>query len=412
MYQLMKANVLASRAGAQWVEQDLSKRIVSEIFRTYREIYLTLDRDGVTVIVDLNQLRSEFSAYSNILPTLLQAVAGRVLETVEKLPGQKVNYIKYSDMHRSLYKMKLAKRGYILPENYPKSDLTDIEITRPAYTTDLSLIHTHCLTSVNGYYHMSDTDGSRAWIVDGGISSRVCNNNHYGLTSFLSIGKLKKIPFKPESLTTRPDSVLMERVLFTVDEDIENKFVFLILGGVLILPQDGIFYQTGDKSFEVDLNHLPYVEQIMEASSYIDLTPLNLTASELSSRIINYKEVTSDDVIRKYFSLSQSFLVIVDSDNLFSNKITLRNMQSPGIFTSYQDPLYPLVVGHGRTAEYWKVKEDGHWAVTVADSYFRNYICREQHPSTLVDITDQLICYQPQFHSQGVLLELGSYSQE
>ena len=96
--------------------------------------------------------------------------------------------------------------------------------------------------------------------------------------------------------------------------------------------------------------------------------------------------------------------------NLFSNKIPIRQMQSPGIFTSYQDPVYPLIVGHGQLAEYWKVKEDGVWSVTVVDSFYRNYIHTLQNRALLENITDQMTFYQPYHYSQGVLLELGAYS--
>lgn len=410
MYSLVKANALPNRSASQWVSPSLGDELVINLFLNYKKIILTLNLAGVEVFVDMEQLRDEYATYGNTLNVLLQVLSNRTLDTLASLPNQKVSYIKYGDMHRALYKTRLAKRGFILPENYPREALPDIALTRPDFDTDLSLIHTHALVSVNGFYHMTDTDGEVAYIVDGGISSRICNHNHFGLTSFLDIGAITKVKLDPSRITHRPNETLKDKIVFSIDEDLTNKSVILILGGVMVLPQENVFYQTGDKSFELDINQLPYLERLFEAKHYIDLAPLELTQSELSERLINLNEVYSDTVLKRYLTLSQSFLVIVDTPTLFSNKITIRQMQSPGIFSAYQDPTYPLIVGHGRLGEYWKVEEDGVWSVTVLDSYYRNYVHTLQARNTLENITDQLSCQQPYHYSQGVLLELGAYS--
>lgn len=413
LYTLLSAIALPNTIGAQWSTVNLNTVSVSEIFSKYKEIVLTLKRDSEEVFVDLNQLRSKYATYTNTLPVLLQVLANYTFETLSTLPNKKIDYIKYSDVTRVGYRIKLARRGVVLPEHYPTSELVDIELTRPQYKTDLSLLHTHCLVSVNGYYHMTDTDGERTYIVDGGITSRYQDLAQVGLTSFLSIGQLEKIKLQETDLSTRPGSdTLKDTVVITVDKDTTNKSFFLVLGGYLVMPQEGIFWQVGEYEYHLDLKRLPYLERLLESHHYIDLQSLALTYSELNKENLNIEEIWSDRVIKKYFTLSQSFFVIVDRDNLFTNKITLRQMMSPGIFTTYQDPSYPLIVGTGKTAEYWKVHEDGHWAVTVLDNYYRNYIFNRQNQNTLVNVTGQLSFDRPFFYSQGFLLEIGAYASE
>jgi len=410
MYSLVRAHALPNQSASQWVSPSLGNELVINLFLNYRRIILTLNLSGEDVFVNMEQLRDEYATYGNTLNVLLQVLGNRTLDTLASLPDQKVSYVKYGDMHRACYQTHLAKRGFVTPENYPREELPDIVLTRPQFDTDLSLIHSHALVSVNGFYHMTDTDGQVAYIVDGGVSSRICNHNHFGLTSFLDIGAVTKVKLDPEKITSRPNMHLKDKILFSVEEDLTHKSVILVLAGVMVLPQENIFYQTGDKSFELDINQLPYLERLFEARQYIDLSPLKLTQSELSDRLINLDEVYSDAVLKRYLTLSQSFLVVIDTPNLFSNKISIRQIQSPGIFSTYQDPTYPLIVGHGRLAEYWKVKEDGVWSVTVVDSYYRNYVHTLQARDTLENITDQMYCQQPYHYSQGVLLELGAYS--
>ena len=165
----------------------------------------------------------------------------------------------------------------------------------------------------------------------------------------------------------------------------------------------------GDRQYCLDLTRLPYLERLLESKASIDLSDLQLTPSELNASNLNLAEIWSDAVIRRYLLLSQSFLVGVDRDHLFYSKQSLRQFNEPGVFTCVQEPTAPLLVGYGRTAEYWKVLEDRVWAVTAQDTYLRNYMFKELNPALLVNVTDQLENRRPDFISQGALLVMGAY---
>jgi hypothetical protein len=108
-------------------------------------------------------------------------------------------------------------------------------------------------------------------------------------------------------------------------------------------------------------------------------------------------------------TLSQSFLVIVDTQQLTTNKIYLRHSSMPGMFTAYRDPVYPMVANYGKIVEYWKTYEDGHWAVNVQDSFLRNYIFTTQRKQQLANVTNNMISSKPFWHSRGYLLEIAGY---
>ena len=73
-------------------------------------------------------------------------------------------------------------------------------------------------------------------------------------------------------------------------------------------------------------------------------------------------------------TLSQSFLVLVETPKLAFNKIQIKKSNLPGLFHCYQDPIYPLMVGYGRMVEYWKVSNDRFYSVHVADNLMRDYL--------------------------------------
>jgi hypothetical protein len=412
MYTYVKAICLSRSIGSQWQELDLSNYLIYDIYNKFTKVYLELNNIALpqNVYIDLDILKAEFSSYNDTLNDLLIELGNRTLNTVPQLPDTVVKYAKYSDIFRSEYKAKIIEAGMIHPDNYPESELHDVELTRPKYQTDMSLVHSHCLVSVNGYFHMTDTDGSKAYVYNAADTMRKSRTNHMGILSFLDIGELTKVRINKDNITGQTDtSPLSERVYFNIEENIDNKSVILVLGGYLIFPSQNVFWQSGNRTFALDLNHIQYIERIYESDMYIDLKQLALTTDPINEDMINVDELWSDRVIKEYMTLSQSFLVIVDTPQLTTNKIFIRHNSMPGMFTAYRDPVYPLIVNYGKLAEYWKTYEDGHWAVNVQDSFLRNYILTSQRKQVLANVNNNLIPSKPFWHSRGYLLEIAGY---
>lgn len=412
MYVYVKAVCLSRSIGSQWQELDLSNTLVYDIYAKYTKVYLELSNIVLPnhVYVDFDTLKAEYSGYNDTLNDLLIEIDNRTLPTVAQLPSTVVKYAKYSDVFRSEYKVDITQIGMVVPDNYPQSELHDLVVTRPKYPTDLSLLHSHCLVSVNGYIHMTETDGEKAYVRNGADTMRKSRANHMGITSFLNIGELTKVPLNKDDIVSQADGApLRERVYFTIDQDVTNKSVILVLGGYMVFPSENVFWQNGDRTFAVDLNHLQYVERIYESDLYIDLNQLELTTNPINEDMVNVDELWSDRVIKEYFTLPQSFLVIVDTPQLTTNQIYLRNCNMPGMFTSYRDPVYPMIANYGKLVEYWKTYEDGHWSVTVQDSFLRNYVISRQDHQQLPNINNNLISSKPFWHSRGYLLEIAGY---
>ncbi len=413
MYVYVKAVCLSRSVGSQWETVDLKDKLVISIFDTYSQIYLELSNTVLTdnVFVDFNTLRKEFSGSELTLEGLLSFLGDRTLEYVSALPTTEVKYVKYSDAFRAEYKVEPCKAGYVMPDNYPNENFNDLKVFRPKYTTDVTKLHSHCLLSVNGYYHWTEADAKTTYVIDGAKSMRMSRLNHMGVLSFNDVGSLTKVKLDPTKIVGADGTTpLKNKVYFTIEEDLTDKSIFMVLGGYLVFQEFGIFWQSGDKTFTLDLNRLPYVERIYESKRTIDLSSLELSEDDINPDLINLAQVKSDEVIRKYMTLNQSFLVIVDKPRLSLNKINIKHCNLPGMFTAYQDPVYPLIVNYGRVAEYWKTFEDGYWSVNVQDSYMRNYVLSEQSETFLTNVNSNLVPNKPYVNSRGYLLEIAGYS--
>jgi len=413
MYQFVDAICLSRSLGSKWEHLDISNVKVSILYTQYTKIYLVLSNIALpnNVYVDMDSIRNQYSNYTGTLNQLLVAIGNNTLLTVEQLPSSEAKYATYSDAIRARYKYKLTIGDNVLPVNYPLEDKYDIALYRPNFNTDMKLLHEDCLISINGYYHFTATDNKYTYVFDAAKTMRKSNNSHIGLLSFSNIGKLLKIPLTAENIYPAfENGSLSEKIYFTVDADLDNKSYILVLGGYLIFPNENVFYRIGDKSFSLNLNNISYIERVYESSQYMDLSKLELTEHAINSTMINTEELWSDDVIKRYMTLSQSYLVIVDIPMMLTNKIFIRSSNMPGMFTSYQEPKYPLMVNYGKVAEYWKTYEDDHWAISVQDSFIRNYILTSNPEYTLVNVTSNLNSDSPYRHSKGFFLEISGYN--
>lgn len=417
MYIYSDSIYLIRSVGAQWRKDsetniDLNEKSIFDIFSSYSKIYLILTHSIVsgTFYVDMDIFKEQYSSSNLTLDELLTLNGNNTLEYVETIPDTAIKYARFGDGFRAKYKIDTTIIGVASPDNYPEKDKVDIVLTRPNYKTSMDTIHTHCLVSVNGYIHMTDTDGEKAYVYEGGRTKNKSKQSTLGILSFLDIGQLTKIQLDPARILAETDeSSLKDKIIFSVDQDLDNKSYILVLGGYMIFPSENTFWRSGVRTFSLDLNKLPYVERLYESSLYLDLSHLELTEQIIGEHVYSMPELWSDDVIKKYMTMSQSFLVIVDTPNLYTDKIFLKKSNTPGKFTAYQDPNLPLILNYGKIAEYWKEYEDGYWSVSVVDNYLRNYIITQQNVQDLIGVNDHLDPTKPFEFSRGYLLNIYGY---
>lgn len=410
MYTLQSATVLARTPGAQWQEMDLSQFPVIDIFNLFYRIYLKLKtQTNEIVFVDFSSYKSQYSSYSSSLTEFFTDNPTLVLDTILNIPSTTIKYARYSNAIQANYKIDITNIRLGQQDRSDKENNPDLKVSRPFYDTDAQTIYDYCLMSVNGFFHSMDTDSQYCYIKDGAKSAQKCNDNHVGILSFLDVGKIKRVPINPDNIYPRAvGDLLRDRLYFTVDDDLTGKSCFLVLGGYLIFPDETSFLQTGQRTFSLNLTELSILEKLMESSFYLDLSPLGLSKRIDEPSTINAQEFFTDAVIKKYLTLSQSYLVIVDTDNLFTNKHFIQQTGSPGKLASYVYPALPLIVNYGKAAEYWRNQEGSHWSVTVRDSFLRNFVLSHKEAKHHLNITAQNIPNRTYYNSRAFLLEIGT----
>lgn len=416
MYTIQKTLGLAVDLASQWKELEASSMSLSSLFSQYRRFIVILEdsRRPDPLYVDFEQFRSSESHYENTLDVFIQAKGEDYnFVTIAVLPNAEVGYVKYNHAIAAGYHAQLDKAGYVLPENAAIELKTDVKLTRPEIDTDFEMLYDYCLFSVNGMMHRSDYDGKNVFITEAGKSCMLADNNQIGIYSFRDVSKLDVLDITDDMITVPATfQALQERIAITLPPEKSIKSFFLVIGGYMVLPHAQSCWVGNDRTIYLDIKQLSMLERVLESRKLIDLEPLGLSKSSVNPDAVNVQELYSDTVIRKWLTLSQSFIVLLDTDNLFFDRRYLRQMRAPGIFTAYQKPEYPLVLDQGRLGEYWRIEEDRYWSVTLTDSFRKNYQHRRELRTHLQDVDGALAFDVPFYFSQAYLLEMGAYKNQ
>lgn len=411
MYVYVKSLTADHNLGSQWVDTDIRNLKLKSIFSLFRKIYVTLTNIYLTnpVVIDLDTIKTEYCNSELTFNEFLDHIGNRNLVTTLDYPELKRKFAVFSDAFRAGYKVEPQNIYAAIDAQMPASEKTSLRLSRPNPVTNMQTFYDHCLVTINGFFHRTDCDGNYAYVLNANKSMFKSRQNQIGILNFLNIGKVKQIPITQDMISKQSNNLNMRfKTFLTIEEDITDKTVMLVLGGYLLFIDGKSFLQINEKTFALIFNDMPILERLYESRPYLNLESLGLPVSSDNESLVNADEFLSDEVLTKYMMMDQSFFVVVDTPSLTTTKHFIRSSNLPGMFTSGFDPVYPLFVGNGRVAEYWKTHEDGFWSVTVQDSYLRNNVFSYNPQDYLNNISDHRVPDRTTYNSRGFLLEIES----
>lgn len=410
MYVYQDSAVLGRTTGAMWEHVDISTTMLRQVFAKYAQVYIEVFNNytQTKMVVPMDYYRPTLSADSRTIKEWLTANANVPLQTVKEFPDANMTQARYANAILHGYKIELARAGYAYPENMPVTELYDLQLTRPQFTTNLELIKTHCLTTVNGFFHRSDYASGKAYVLDGGKTAMKNRCSHTGILSFLNIGKVETIRIKEENIRPLTEGApLSEGILIKCPVDITNKSVIMVIGGYMVHLQENVLFKNNDDSWVLNLMNLPYLERIQESEYSLDLSSMNIEHLDTNKdNAIVLASITSDAAIKAYLTLSQSFFAIVDTPALYFNKINVRVSNIPGLITAYDEPNYPVFMGYGKMVEYSKIKESDDWALRIADDWYVQFAWQTAPTRGMPVVTNCYKTWQPYHRSQAHFLEI------
>jgi hypothetical protein len=374
MYTLVSALAKGKGASARWLPVDISAIALSDLYMQYASVIAVLSNNFIAGHTSLNlaAIRNDNVGNPATFSQFLTTNANTTLPTTTSVPQVQNKEILYSDAVRARYKIIPLAEDANIDSDLPISQKKWLALTKPGI--DYNLFYRSCLVSVNGFIHLSDTDGQKAVVIDGMVSKHLSGQADLGLLSFRELGALTFIPITEAMVHRRdPDTPMSRRLYIDTGVSGVGKTPMLVLGGYLHVLDNRSFCAVGDSLYYVDVQSLPLVERYYESRGFLDMTSLNLDVAANSHDRISLAQFYSDAVLTKYTTLSQSFIVLVDNDSLYTQRIPLRRTHMAGMFTSHIVPNYPLITGYGKVSNYWRTYEDQQWSITTVDGQKDNF---------------------------------------
>lgn len=410
MYQLISAKVKPVDRYGFWLDEDVSAKTIGEIFTDYRKAVFILTNDALigTLYLDMEAIKPlGFLDEALTLTQWFTAIGNLALPTTTTSPDFSPQLVKYGDVWKANYVITKVHPTFAPDVDVPPSEKTDLLLTRS--DIDPMEMAQYCLVSVNGHLHRTEGSVNGLYVRDGAKSSNQCNRTQLGILSFKDVGGIEIVPMNRDMLVQpHPALKMKEKIYLDIGMDLSNKTVLLSLGGYLHAA-DGIVRVVGWNTICIDFYKVPFSKRYFEQRRMMDLSSLGLSSSINNPSQISVEEFYSDDTIKNYIELSQSFLIVVDNAEFFSELSLLESGKLPGVFYSYTEtkPVYPVQIALGLLANYWRQYDDGKWVMTVDEAYYKYYIFETTTYIEEVSIDDTRRANKPIWYSDAFQMLMG-----
>ncbi len=411
-YQLVAAKVRSKGLDAVWADVDITAKSISSLYADYSDVWLTLSHPSLSknVFLRLESVRDLVSSsyHAVTIPVWLQAIGSMALPTVASMPEFKLRQVRCSDAWRAGYDIKPFDRTRHEDSQIPYGEKDDLLLTREG--VDFQTYSRFALVSVNGYFHRTGSGARGLTVVDGGRTGRQLNDNQVSIHSFYGVGALDFIPITADMVyKTAENGRLADRAYIELPYSVEDKKVLLVIGGFLHVL-DETYNQIGPRSICVNMNKISLAERYFESCDVLDLSSLPLTKIDDDKTLISVDELESDAVIRAYLSLSQSFLVVVNTKELIVRRHPVPNSQLPGRYEVPQGTeRLPLIGAYGKVCDYAIFPDWGVNVLACRENTRKRYSFRTTNWREFAAIDNSLQTYRPWDWAQAHFLEIGRY---
>lgn len=303
-----------------------------------------------------------------------------------------VSSITYKLASEAGYKSSIVRMGF---NNYDpvslmyKVDFPDMELKRPMHEDSLAQVHSNCLVTVNGYVYSTVYSESRLYVPNATKTMLKTRANAVGIINLAGVSNtITKTAITPPMVTTDLNTLAYEKVFITMPTAV--KYPLLIMAGYIIPYNEEYFYRVSDNAFALCLNKLQYTEKLYELSRYRDIfADLEVDVSPLNPQMVDANVVRSENTIRKFLSLHNSFMVDLGVETFSTKRIYLEHSTIPGNFRTEVAPILPLFVGYGKLSEYAISSGGTKYTVITQDAHYNNHLLSHMPQRKLNVMNDQ-----------------------
>lgn len=413
-YQYVTAKVRRRGIEAVWETVDLSTLDCNHIFQTYALGSIELAHSSISQprwisLAALAEVMPPYIGQRTLAQFLISLGEGSLPTTIAP-PNFRYYHAKFADVWEAGYSVKPFDRTRHPDLDLPAGEANDLLLSKPG--VDFLTHWSSCMVTVNGLYHRVAGSPYGLMVVDGGRTGRISNHHQLGMLSFREVGALDYIPISPEMLYKSHESQQFRQfVNIKVPKNLTGKTVMLVIGGYLHVL-DNTYKVVGDNTVRVFFKNMALPERYYDTWQHLNMAPLDLDQIEGDERRVAVDELYSDQAIRGYLTLPQSFLVLIDTEQLYIQKHLAENTGIPGRYIINQAAYkqLPLVGAYGRVYEYVAKNEYGRTMMCTQPNVRNNYNFRTTSWTDKQVLNDNTYSAKPWERHSAHLLEIGRIS--
>lgn len=385
---------------------------LEELLSEYRDIHLILShygKEGKVLVLKVDSIYDILltTDRSQTIQSWLESVGNVSLPVTEDgwelVQGQVVQ----TDLLDVGFRATLVDDKYKESSNKHREDMVHVKLT------DNSGRHVeygeHCIFTCNGLLHIHDYNDEGIFLSGAGVSTNIENKIQFSSISFHGLGPVKVIPI---------DSTMIKRhnggkyhngfYLHLDDESLLNKTVMLSICGVLHYS-DQDYTVISDNEIKVHWSNIGFIHRYIEFRNKIDwgLVEDKVGRPQDNNIFVDNASAEEDDVILHALQMPQTFIIVVDVDNVSYDKLVLERTRLPGRFIANTVPHGPIVLGNGLMHPYRVREESGNvFSIVMADTWLRNKYedTRGRHGSNNIMTNDK--SQWPKYLADGYMLNI------
>lgn len=413
MYTLHSAYALSRELGILWKQVDLRNRTIASIRSEFSDIELQVENTllpGLRRLKFSDLIRLEPDANTTI-PAFFASLGNRAIRTTVETLQLKTGEIKFIDAFQANYHVERINRIYGTRNIHFREDATDAWMSKSG--VDYRHFARNCLVAINGFFHIVDADDDGVYVKDAYTTCNKSGRNEIGIINFENVSSFDCLPITDDMISDSGQTApIGDKMYIKIPEDKKDKLTALVAGGYLYLLDQDSFYRVSDNVFCFEIRNVDFLDRFFASEKVIDMESLGLERNGRNEMQLSRQELFSEEVLRKFMALSQTFLVFFDNPHMQKERIPVHTDTLPGMYLSTKAPTLPLFHRKGELGIYWKMQDTDLWEMRVRDNSYPNYLHHTTLASLAPNPADNCIPHNTHRLSHAYFLKLSTSSLE
>jgi hypothetical protein len=412
MYTCQRALLRPRGENQRLIEAQVGNSYLRNLVTENSVAYLVLKHPAVSHELSINLFDILDTVYS-VLDTVtvddwLVSLGNSSLPTSDTVPKRQAGVAKFNDAFSAGFHVNRIHPTAGEGNEYPDEDLTDLLLTKPEM--DYQLLYRNCLVNVNGLFHITDYSTRGLRVKDGGRSTYLANNHDIGLISFLDVGKVTVTPITEAMIKPKGTNPLKNGFIVNLPNiDLSKRIVMMSIGGFLHYGEQQ-YRVTGDHSIDVQWYNIPLAHRYYNSNKLIDLSKFDATMNRNPNHgdALDLNQANTDAAIKAYMTLSQSFVITIEANNLYYERHGIERTKLPGRYVAYERPRFPLQLENGLVPSYIAIVEDDLYSVAVTDNLVNRYVHDKRPRADDMYYNGARVSSERQKYASAYFLEFGT----